>query len=182
MTNQIGNRAGRDFAGRDINYNAPQERTPMMALVEQFKAEVESDQTLSCLIEKLEHYFLNSTSTDIRDLSEKLSCAGRNDLLKEALARKEAAYKLIMRNQGSRSAQLIFAYVLAELVVNFEQTVRPLVQEGAERAAVDRAILDHVITPTHRALEDNPLLLDKLEIQSFLYFLGGNCYIRWDPC
>lgn len=182
MTNQFGNRAGRDIAGRDINYKAAQERTPMTSLIEQFRAEAESDQKLSSLIQKLEHYFSNITATDIRDLSEKLSCAGREDLLKEALARKQAAYKLIMRNQGSKSAQLIFAYVLAELVVNFEQAVRPLVQDGSERVVVDRAILEHVITPVYRALEDNPLMLDKLDIQSFLYFLGGNCHVRWDPC
>lgn len=181
MPNQIANRAGRDIAGRDIIYGAHQ-RTPMTTLIEQFRAEAESDQQLSCLIEKLEHYFSNSTSADIRSLQEKLTSAGREDLLRDALAKKETAYKLIMRNQGSKSAQLIFAYVLAEIVVNFEQAVRPLVQEGAARSVVDRAILDHVITPACRVLEDNPLMLDKLDIQGFLYFLGGNCHIRWDQC
>ncbi len=87
-----------------------------------------------------------------------------------------------MRNQGSKTAQMIFAYLLAEIVVNFEQTVRPMIQSGVDRAQVDKAILDNVISPTLKALEDNPLMLDKVEIQSLLYFLGGNCHIRWDPC
>lgn len=181
MTNQIANKAARDIAGRDIIHGA-QQRTPMTTLIEQFRAEAASDQKFSCLIEKLEHHFSNSVSADIRNLQEKLTCSGREDLLKDALAKKEAAYKLIMRNQGSKSAQMIFAYVLAEIVVNFEQAVRPLVQEGAVRSVVDKAILDHVITPSCQALEDNPLMLDKLDIQGFLYFLGGNCHIRWDQC
>ncbi|WP_310449037.1 ABC-three component system protein [Sulfuritalea sp.] len=182
--NQLGNKAGRDLAGRDINnsYQLPSPRTPMTALVEQYRSEAATDQTLSSLIDKLEHWFSNSTSSDVRSLEDKLTSSGRADLLEEALARKQAAYKLIMRNQGSKTAQMIFAYLLAEIVVNFEQTVRPMIQSGVDRAQVDKAILDNVISPTLKALEDNPLMLDKVEIQSLLYFLGGNCHIRWDPC
>lgn len=165
MINQIGNKVGGDNAGRDI-----------------YKTEVDGDRNLSALIEKLEHYFSNTVTADIRGLEEKLLASGRNDLLYEALARKQAANKLIMRNQGSKSAQMIFSFVLAEIIVNFEQTVRPLIQNVADRRQVDKAILDNVIEPAHKALEDNPLMLDKLDIQSLLYFLGGNCHIRWDPC
>jgi len=154
----------------------------MVRLVEQYRSEVCQDQNQVSLIETLEHFFSKETTSDIRGLEEKLSCSGRSDLLDDALRRKEAAYKLIMRNQGSKSAQMIFVYVLSEIVVNFEQAVRPLIQSGANRIEIDKAILDSVITPALIALEENPLMLTKLDIQSLLYFLGGNCHLRWDPC
>lgn len=185
MTNQLGNKVGGDNAGRDViktENHFHHGRTPMTSLIEQYKSEVDSDKKMSALIEKLEHFFSNTATADIRGLEEKLLASGRNDLLQEALARKQAANKLIMRNQGSKSAQMIFSYVLAEIIVNFEQAVRPLIQNGADRAKVDKAILDNVIAPAHLALEENPLMLDKLDIQSLMYFLGGNCHIRWDSC
>ena len=184
MKNQIGNVATGDVAARDINKTVkmPRERTPMAKLVEQYRSESESDPKLTSLIENLQHFFSSNTTSDVRGLEVKLTCSGREDLLQDALTKKQAAYKLIMKNQGSKSAQLIFTFVLAEIVVNFEQAVRPLVQSTAARVDIDKAILDHVITPAVKLLEDNPLMLNKLDIQGFLYFLGGNCHVRWDPC
>jgi hypothetical protein len=172
------------MAGRDVNKTIvyPQARTLMAVLVEKFKAEGSTDKVLTSLIEKLEHFFSKETTTDVRGLEEKLTVAERTDLLSEALQRKERAYKLIMRNQSSPTAQIIFAFVLAELVVSFEQTVRPLIQAKAQRSEIDKAILTDVLNPTLKSLEENPLELDKMDIQGLLYFLGGNCHVRWDPC
>jgi hypothetical protein len=184
MTTIRDNSAFGDIAGRDVNksYYAAREPTAMGRLVEQYLAETKSDQTLLDWTEKLEHFFTNETSSDIRDLEEKLSSSGRSDLLKVARLRKQSAWKKIMLLQGSRSAQTIYGFLLAEIVVNFEQAVMPLVQAGASRGVVDSAMLEHVITPACNLLETNPLLLDKLDIQALVYFLAGNCHIRWDPC
>lgn len=184
MSTQIGNVSNGDIAARDIHKTIIEARhlTPMAKLVEQYRSETESDQTLSSLIERLEHFFSNQTTSDVRGLEEKLQSSKRADLLQEALLKKQAAYKLIMRNQGSKSAQSIFAFVLADIVVSFEQVVRPLVQAGASRIDVDKAVLEQVIAPVLSGLEDNPLVLNKLDIQGLLYFLAGNCHLRWDPC
>jgi hypothetical protein len=173
-----------DIAGRDLskNYYSAREPTVMAKLVEQYLAETASDQTLQAWTEKLEHFFTNETSDDIRDLEEKLSAAGRSELLKVALLRKQSAWKKIMLMQGSKSAQTIYSFLLAEIVVNFEQSVMPLVQARAAREVVDSAMLDNVINPACKLLESNPLLLNKLDIQALVYFLAGNCHIRWDPC
>lgn len=173
-----------DIAARDINktYHSARELTAMTRLVEQYLAETKEDKTLTAWTEKLEHYLSNATSSDVRGLEEKLNCSGRADLLNEALIRKQSAYKIIMLQQCSKSAQTIFTFLLAELVVNFEQLVLPLVQAKASREIVDAAMLEKVITPALKMLESNPLSLDKLDIQGFVYFLAGNCYVRWDAC
>jgi len=175
------NTAGRDIAGRDIhNHYAAREPTAMARLVEQYLAETLADQTLTAWTEKLEHFLTNETSPDVRGLEEKLIVAGREDMLKIALLRKQAAYKAIMKQQGSRSAQTIYSFVMAEIVVNFEMSVWPLIQAKSSREVVDAAMLEKVISPALQILESNPLMLNKMDIQGLVYFLAGNCHIRWD--
>lgn len=184
LTNVRDNKVQGDFAARDVNknYYAARERTAMARLVEQYLAETQADRTLSTWTEKLEHFLSNATSSDIRGLEEKLKASGRSDQLQVALVRKQSAYKAIMRQQGSKSAQTIYTFLLAEIVVNFEQSVLPLVQAKASREVVDTAMLEKVISPALQMLEDNPLMLNKLDIQGLVYFLAGNCYVRWDAC
>ena len=179
------NTAGGDIAGRDINKNytyPARQPTAMAKLVEQYQAETLADQTLSTWTEKLEHFLFNHAGSDVRGLEEKLVASGRADILQEALIRKQSSYKSIMRQQGSRSAQTIYTFLMAEIIVNFEQSVLPLVQAKSARNVVDAAMLDHVISPALQMLESNPLLLNKLDIQGLVYFLAGNCYVRWDAC
>ena len=154
----------------------------MAKLVEQYLAETLADKSLSKWTAKLEHYLSNETSSDIRELEEKLNASGRADLLKEALIRKQSAYKAIMRQQGSKSAQTIYTFLMADIVVNFEQSVWPLVLDKASRKIVDDAMLEKVISPALQMLESNPLMLNKMDIQGLVYFLAGNCYVRWDAC
>ena len=184
MTTLKNNKIEGDAAGRDIfkNYHAAREPTTMAKLVEQYLAETLADQTLIAWTEKLEHFLSNQTNSDVRGLEEKLAASGREDLLKSALLKKQSAYKAILRQQGSKSAQTIYTFLMAEIVVNFEQTVLPLVQDGASRATIDTAMLEKVIAPALMMLESNPLNRDKMDIQGLVYFLAGNCYIRWDAC
>jgi hypothetical protein len=175
--------AGRDLAGRDINHtHAAREPTAMARLVEQYLAETIADQTLTAWTEKLEHFLTNEASPDIRGLEEKLLAAGREDMLKVAILRKQSASKAIMKQQGSRSAQTIYSFVMADIVVNFEMSVWPLIQTGANREIVDTSMLEKVISPALKILESNPLMLNKMDLQGLFYFLAGNCYIRWDAC
>lgn len=174
-----------DLAARDINNNTyinARATTAMTKLVEQYIAETLADKSLTDWTEKLEHFMSNVVSPDVRSLEEKLTSAGRTDLIKLGLLRKQSAYKAIMKQQGSRSAQTIYTFLMAEIVVNYEQSVLPLVQAGESREIVDAAMLEKVITPALAMLEQNPLMLDKMDVQSLVYFLAGNCYIRWDAC
>ncbi|MCM2306379.1 MAG: hypothetical protein NDI91_02780 [Sulfuritalea sp.] len=181
---QLGNFVGGDLAGNNIykitHVAAP--ITPMAKLVAQYKAEIACDQNKTSLVERLQHFFSRHTSSDVRGLEEKLLTSNRDDLIAEALIRKEAAAKLVLRYQSSPSAQMIFSHILALMVVHFEQAVRPLIQAGASRKEVDCAILTEVLSPALAALEENPLGLHQLDLQCLLYFLGGNCHIRWDKC
>ena len=99
-------------------------------------------------------------------------------MLKEALIRKQSAYKAIMRQQGSKSAQTIYTFLMADIVVNFEQSVLPLVLDKASRKIVDDAMLEKVISPALQMLESNPLMLNKMDIQGLVYSKKKACINR----
>jgi hypothetical protein len=93
---------------------------------------------------------------------------------------KERAMKRIMRFQSSHTAQEIFAYVLGELHARFVLHVSPLVATGAARAEIDAAMEARVVTPVAESLEPSPLNLSPALVLAFLFFLAGNCHVKWD--
>ncbi|RZT04433.1 hypothetical protein SAMN05216319_3784 [Duganella sp. CF402] len=131
--------------------------------------------------EQLQHYMTSTTDGDVRGLEAKLQESGRLDQLSVAKAMKESAFKAIMRRQTSSTAQRIFTIVLDELHTNFMLTATPMIQIEAGRAAIDQAILK-VINDTKSILGENLLEITAKDLFSLIYFLGGNCHIRWDKC
>jgi hypothetical protein len=48
-----------------------------------------------------------------------------------------------------------------------------------DAVVIQRALVDSVITPIEDVLGENPLLLDAVEVMGMIYYLTGNCHIRW---
>lgn len=153
----------------------------LAALYEKLRADGIGDASHGKFSEKLQHYMSATTDGDIRGLEAKLLESGRGEQLRAATDLKERAFKSIMRYQTSRTAQRVFTIVLSELHARFTLTVTPVIQEGADRVAVDQCI--HVILQaTKSMLGENVLEFDVMDLFGLLYYLGGNCHIRWDKC
>ncbi|CAJ4165050.1 hypothetical protein LGM63_18420 [Burkholderia cepacia] len=150
-------------------------------LYEKLKTDGIGDPSGGKFSEKLEHYMSSATDGDVRGLEKKLCESGRQDLLHAALSLKERAAKSIMKHQTSRTAQRIFTIVLTELHARFTLTVTPVIQQGLDRVAVDQCI-NTIIQGTQNVLGENVLELDAIDLLALLYYLGGNCHIRWDKC
>jgi len=131
--------------------------------------------------EELEHYLAARNGSDVRGLEEKLRDSGRLDQLDTATELKEKAMKAVMRFQSSRTAQRIYTIILTDLHTKFDLMVTPAIQEGAKRREVDMCI-QQVLETTKSMLGENVLELTVRDLLSLLYFLGGNCHIRWDKC
>ena len=131
--------------------------------------------------EQLEHYLAAKTDGDVRGLEAKLVESGRADQLALAKELKERAAKAIMRHQTSRTAQRIYTIVLDELHTNFTLSVTPVIQDGAGRREVDQCI-QYILQNTRTMLGENVLEITVKDLFALLYFLGGNCHIRWDKC
>lgn len=131
--------------------------------------------------EQLEHYLATTTDGDVRGLESKLRESGREDQLSAAIRMKEQATKAVMRHQTSRTAQRIYTIILDELYTNFSLTVAPVIQAGASRVEVDQRI-HLLLQSTKIMLGENVLEMSVRDLWALLYFLGGNCHIRWDKC
>jgi hypothetical protein len=183
MATQIGNRAERDVIGRDRvekHYHiAP--ATPLSRLYQILRDEDKAASYTAQITDTLLHYCAGQ-SADVRGLEEKLAASGRTDLLAEAAELKQRAAKLIMRWQTSPVTQDIITHVLAKIHQAFMFYVRPAIEAGASRADIDELIAERVIEPTSTMLGDNDLGITMIDIAGLLFFLGGNCHVRWDKC
>ncbi|MCR4469740.1 ABC-three component system protein [Burkholderia sp. SCN-KJ] len=189
--NQKNNTAGRDIAGRDIIDNSTTSivnvTTSVAASLElaqlyaKLKADGIGDPSGGAFSAKLEHYMSAVTEGDVRGLAEKLRESGRDDLLLLAMDLKQRAAKSIMKHQTSRTAQRIFTIILTELHSKFTLLVTPVIQQGSDRVAVDQCI-NAIVQTIQNMLGENVLEIDAMDLQGLLYFLAGNCHIRWDKC
>jgi hypothetical protein len=150
-------------------------------LYSKLKADGVGDSSGGNFSEKLVHYMAAKTNGDVRGLEAKLHDADRLELLEDAKDLKERAFKSIMKHQTSRTAQRVYTIVLSELHAAFTLTVTPVIQQGAGRVQVDQCI-NAVLQATKNMLGENVLEFDVMDLLALLYYLGGNCHIRWDKC
>lgn len=183
MATQIGNKAERDVIGGDKveNHYHVAPPTSLSRLYQILRDDNSAANYTAQIADTLLHYCAGQ-SADVRGLEDKLTASGRTDLLTEAAELKQRAAKLIMRWQTSPVTQDIITHVLSKIHQAFMFHVRPVVEAGATRPEVDQLIAERVIDPTDRMLGDNDLGITMMDIAGLLFFLGGNCHIRWDKC
>ncbi|MFP1910297.1 ABC-three component system protein [Lonsdalea quercina] len=131
--------------------------------------------------DKLKHYLATDTNPDIRDLEKKLADSGRAELIYFATDLKEKAFKAIMKRQSSKTAQEIYVFILDKIHTDFILKITPLIQRDEDRVTIDHETAT-VIESISEMLGDNLLDLSEKDLLGLLYFLGGNCHIRWDKC
>ncbi|MCY1030981.1 hypothetical protein OV207_05900 [Corallococcus sp. BB11-1] len=183
---QEGNQVTGHQAGRDVNvsttiYQQPQQGSLMRTLIARYKSEVENNPDFRQIIEELQHYLTSADEDGVKvvGLEVKLKTAGRQDDVRRAARLKEIFFKKLERHYFSETAQHIYAYILGRLFQLFNIEVRPLLYAQVERFAIDRIVHERVLQPVFTELEDNVLLIKHDELSGMLYFLTGNCHIRW---
>jgi len=184
--NQSDNKVGGDQAGRDINKkitNIIESRsskiTPMSKLIEKFKYEYENNIQFRQTVEKLEHFSQQADDGEVVGLEAKLEDGNQLDLLKFAQKTKEIFAKKLAKYQFYESAQKIHASLLAEVYSRFYRNVYPAIQQKLPQEVIQDLIQQKVIEPVQELLEENILELYADEINGMLYFLTGNCHIKW---
>ena len=184
FSNQSGNQVGGSLAGRDINNTDINIITQgsieeLAVLYEKMKVDGVGDPSGNTFSRKLQHYMATPTDGDVRGLKEKLSDSGRLDILHFAMKEKESAFKAIMRFQSSRSAQRVYTILLDELHTIYMLTVTPVIEGGGDREAVDSSI-NRALQAIKSMLGENFMEFTVKDLLGLLFFLAGNCHIRWD--
>lgn len=166
--------------GAELFKNVGVQRTQMSHLMERFKRERENDEAFCGIIAKLQHY---STSTDgvgdVEGLTLKLGKAGYDNLLDFALRTKELFAKKLTEFQFSKSAQEMHCLLLAEIYTRFHHSVWPALCNGKCQEEVLALVQSEIIRPVSELLGENVLDIYSDELSGMLYFLTGNCHIRW---
>jgi hypothetical protein len=171
--------AGNKLVSNTFNYPPSPVVNELALLYANFKAGEEQNVAAGQICDELQHYFAAKNGSDVRGLKAKLEDSGRPELVEDALELKEAASKIIMKYQSSASAQRIFTLILTEIHTQFDLLVTPLIQADASRTEVDKTVYQ-ILQATFAGLGENALKLNVRQMFALLYFLGGNCHIRWD--
>jgi hypothetical protein len=186
LTNQSNNNALGDIVAGNKHViqhikGAPTVSGELLRLYGRLQEDGIGEQSNGIIIEQLQHYLSARTDGDVRGLEDKLKTSGRKDLLDFASLLKEKATKKMMRYQHSRTAQRIFTIILEQIHTSFVLTIVPRIQNEESRLTVDQST--HVMLDDEIGkLGENLLELTSHDLLGLLYFLAGNCHIRWDKC
>jgi hypothetical protein len=162
------------------NYNGqPKSYKQYLKLVEEFEKELENgDIEFKEFIDKIQHY--TATIDGFVGLDPKLQEAGFQDDIPWAQQMKEYYYKKITENNLSKATQKIHAFLLARVCVLFNLHIKGAVNDGVSKEVIREMIIEKVIHPIQDMLgENNVLDLYDDDITAMIYFLTGNCHIRW---
>jgi len=181
---QIDNVVGGDLAGRDIykvsNYAIdPSRPTSMAKMIEKFKEEIKNNKVIDKIIDDLQHYSNPAPGDTLIGLEAKMEEGGRSDMIPFAKRTKELYYKKLTQYQFSETAQEIHVFLLAEVFTRFHNFIHPLMGSNLSQIQINEIIQDKIINPIQDILDENVLRLYSAEINGMLYFLTGNCHIRW---
>lgn len=152
----------------------------LLGLYERLKTEGVGEKSAE-FCDKLNHYMAHQVDGDVRGMDVKLLESSRSDMLVMGKMMKEHATKAIMRQQTSKTAQRIYVIIIERIYFDFMLKVTPLIQDDKSRIEVD-AKISSVIDNIYDALGENPLEFTEMDLLGLLFFLGGNCHIRWDKC
>lgn len=188
MTNapvhQDGNTAGGHIAGRDVNVTISSPPVPQTALGRLFtrmKQEAAEDQTLCDYIKELEVFTRTVENEEVVGLESKLQAAGRKDQIDMATAMKELVFSQLRLNVFSPTFQQIYATLMGKIFEEFETWVKPAILKGQDRQAIDELVNTKVVRPIVAEVEPcgDYQGVAPQTIRGMVYFLTGNCHIRW---
>lgn len=181
MVEQNSNRAGGDVVAgnKTINqFGTPPPSSHLAQLLEQYQQEVENNVQTKDKLRELQR-FGEAKEDPLIPLETKLIEGKRGDLLEFAMETKEQFAKELVRHTLFPSAQKIHAHILSKIWSVFSTRILPAIRSGQERIAVERLIQSEIIDPTLADLRGNPFAYSDSEVHGMLYYLTGNCHIRW---
>jgi hypothetical protein len=175
---------GRDFIGRDdksLNINNLYSRSLYLEdLYDKFQKEKETNPELKDLCEELD-YFNSIMDEDIIGLENKLINGNRERLIKYAIDVKEKFHKKLMKtSQYSSVAQDINVYLLSKVRRGFVMEIYSLICNNESEDKINMLITERIINPVKADLGINLFRYDEDDIMGMIFFLTGNCHIKWN--
>lgn len=125
-------------------------------------------------------YYMTLADGDRRDLEQKLADAGRTYAIADAKRKKERFNMTLQRHIAQPSAVTRYAKLMADVESRFNRHVVREIAHGADVAAVDRVVQEHVVEPCVSAHSTSEGQITAGLVDGALYYLAGNCHLAWD--
>lgn len=172
------------LVGRDdnsTNFITSYERSIYLEkLYEEFQKEKETCPELKGLCADLDYLNSQVENDKVIGLEEKLRAGGRERILDYATRMKEKFHKkLILTSQYSNAAQDVNVYILSKVQRGFMMDVYTLICNNESEAKIDSMIDEKIIQPVKAELGINLFKYDEGDIMGMIFFLTGNCHIKW---
>ncbi|MDR2554863.1 MAG: hypothetical protein LBC64_05480 [Fibromonadaceae bacterium] len=174
-----GNFAGRDYnLNNSLNINNAYERSAYLQnLYEKVQREISENKKLREFCEDFN--YINSDK-DVIGLEEKLKNGSRENLIDWAKEAKERFHKKLFKHtQLSFSAQQINAYILSNIKRTFIEEIYVQICNNVPQEQINTLITERIIKPIKAELGINLFQYNDADIQGMIYFLTGNCHIKW---
>ena len=172
-----------DAVNRDKITNVYNVRdTKLAKLFRKLKNEVDQDDRLYGICEELNRYL---TDKDTIGLEKKLKDGGFDeDFILEAAEQKEYFSKKLYRYYEFESAQFIYVDLLALMKTNFQDYIKPLIDNNSDKSVIRIEVREKVINPIIELLrydstDDTTINLNAEEVKGMIYYLTGRCHIKW---
>lgn len=157
----------------------PNELHPLEKAIKSIQETISDSPELEGIIEELAEYTTDRPDREIIGVEAKLTNAGRDDLIDNAVYLKNKFERKIAKKQLSRVEQHVYAHVLAVIETAFNQYVRPLILNGSNKEVVDIAVQQHIYDPVYKAIVGFDVSVTMQHVSGMLYFLTGKCHLIW---
>ena len=175
---------GGSFTGRD-NYsqtfnNINQRSNYLDELYNKFEEEKKLNPELKEICEELD-YYNSKFDGDIIGLEEKLIAGNREQMIFYATSTKEQFRKKLMKtSQLSLAAQEINIHILAKVRRGFMSEIYNRICNNEPQSNIDQLITERIINPVMVELGINIFHYNEDEVMGMIFFLTGNCHIKWN--
>lgn len=175
--------AGGDVAGGNIIHNYPEKVTWYQSKFRKLAIEIEQDKRYEKTIDDLVYY--NTVLDGSLGLEQKLQDGGCSEAeINHAIRQKLKFAKKQEKYKYYQSAQYINSHLFAEILLKFNDCVRPLICSQADKVEILKAVSNNVIAPILDKLntegaDDDYLCYDAEDVYGMVYYLTGICHINW---
>jgi hypothetical protein len=177
-----------DIAGRDVIKQTTINigrvsiggKSQLQLLYEKLEQEKENSPVFSEMVEELMHFKSYAANTEVIGLEKKLENGNRLRYLNFAERAKEKFTMKLLKNEHSETAQHIYAFLLAKVYSRFETHIYSRLNEGHPEEYINQLVDEFIVKPLEDLLGNNLLHIYEDEINGMIYFLMGNCHIKWN--
>ncbi|WP_299197172.1 ABC-three component system protein [uncultured Amphritea sp.] len=163
-----------------LNFDPPKvDSDALISLIERYRDLDESDVNFLNVKEELEYYQEPLDSRKVFGLENKLSKAGRKDLISIARNEKHKFATRLLKFQLASQESALHLNLLSKIEERFNAQIFPMIKNNEPFEIIDLAISKLIIDPIANEVAPADATLTAKQIRGMMYLLTGNCYLRW---